>query len=152
MFTLIITLFGYLTPDIYTYSPPDYECPINKCQVVNEFIIGTHNWDVGHRGVDLTGNVASPVYAAQTGEVIYAGQLNDRKIVSIQHANGIRTTYEPINPTVKKGELVSKGKVIGTLMTGHCQKSCLHWGAKTGADNYINPHLLLSHPKVRLLE
>jgi peptidase M23 len=42
--------------------------------------------------------------------------------------------------------------MIGTLETGHCgANACLHWGAKKGPDDYLNP-LRLVRPLIRLLE
>lgn len=110
-------------------------------------------WGAGHRGVDIALNAGNNVLAAGDGVVIYAGRINDRSVISIEHADGIRTTYEPVSPSVKKGDTVTAGQVIGTLDDGHCKKqSCLHWGAKRGKDAYINPLSLLRERQIRLIE
>lgn len=84
--------------------------------------------------------------------MIFAGSLAGRPLISIEHADGLRTTYEPVTPTVTVGEAVTAGQNIGTLMPGHCGPAdCLHWGAKFPGDNYINPLLLVS-PQIRLYE
>lgn len=109
-------------------------------------------WGRGHRGVDLAMQEGQPVMAAGDGVVLYAGRLADRPTVSIEHAGGIRTTYEPVEPAVAAGQSVARGQVIGTLKTGHCgANACLHWGAKKGPDDYLNP-LRLVRPLIRLLE
>ena len=70
--------------------------------------------------------------------------------MSLQHRDGLRTTYEPIVPTVTAGRPVRRGEVIGHLQAGHCPSACLHWGARR--DNaYLDPRRLLSVGRVRLL-
>jgi murein DD-endopeptidase MepM/ murein hydrolase activator NlpD len=73
--------------------------------------------------------------------------------VSIDHPNGLRTTYEPVDPSVGAGARVTRGSPIGTLVGGHpgCPvEACLHWGARRG-EVYLDPLTLLRPPRVRLL-
>jgi murein DD-endopeptidase MepM/ murein hydrolase activator NlpD len=113
-------------------------------------------WGPGHRGVDLGGRSAEPVLAAGGGLVLYAGPLADRSLVSIEHPGGLRTTYEPIRPTVRVGDHVRRGQVIGTLLPGHpgCPAKpptvCLHWGVHRDAV-YLDPLRLVESGHVRLL-
>jgi len=110
----------------------------------------------GHRGVDLGGYVNEPVLAADRGLILYAGPLADRSLVSIEHPGGLRTTYEPVQPTVRVGEEVQRGQVIGTLQAGHpgCPAKapavCLHWGAHRQR-TYLNPLRLLQSGRITLL-
>jgi len=110
----------------------------------------------GHRGVDLGGYLNEPVLAADRGLVLYAGPLADRSLVSIEHPGGLRTTYEPVQPTVRVGEEVQRGQVIGTLQAGHpgCPAKapavCLHWGAHRQR-TYLNPLRLLESGRITLL-
>lgn len=132
--------------------PKNYSCPLSSCQVVRAFSPGKHNWDAGHRGVDLAASFFMPVYASQQGKVVYSGQLVNRKVLSISHPENIRTTYEPVLPLVQKGEEVQRGQLIAVVVGKHCGMStCLHWGIKTAPDNYLNPWLLLAKKRVRLL-
>lgn len=122
-------------------------------EVIHPFVPPSVKWGAGHRGVDIALETGSDVLAAGDGVVIYAGKLNDRSVVSIEHADGIRTTYEPVSPSISKGDSVKAGQVIGTLDSGHCKnQSCLHWGAKRGKDAYINPLSLLRERRIRLIE
>jgi murein DD-endopeptidase MepM/ murein hydrolase activator NlpD len=104
--------------------------------------------------VDLASRPGAAVLAAGDGVVVYAGQLAGRALVSISHANGLRTTYEPLVPAVTAGTRVARGAVIGHLSPGHvgCEgaPACLHWGARRG-DEYLDPLGLLSSGRVRLL-
>lgn len=122
-------------------------------KVIRSFAPPSVRWGTGHRGVDVALEVGSDVLAAGDGVVIYAGKLNDRSVISIEHADGIRTTYEPVSPSVSKGDTVKAGQVIGTLDSGHCpHQSCLHWGAKRSKDTYIDPLSLLRERQIRLIE
>lgn len=107
-------------------------------------------WGTGHRGVDLALAAGSPVFAAADGTVAFAGTVVDRPLVSIDHAGGIRTTHEPVVPTVAEGQPVRRGDLIGILEAGHCDDGCLHFGARTGHASYIDPLLLLENSVVRL--
>ncbi|MFC7405265.1 murein hydrolase activator EnvC family protein [Georgenia alba] len=114
--------------------------------VLREFDAPLVVWGAGHRGVDLQASVGAVVLAAADGVVVFAGTVVDRPVVSVQHADGIRTTYEPVAPTVSAGDRVSAGDVLGHLEAGHCaprSPACLHLGARTGADSYIDPLTLL---------
>ncbi|MFT3943209.1 MAG: M23 family metallopeptidase [Ancrocorticia sp.] len=115
-------------------------------------------WLTGHRGVDLEMAEGADVFAAGAGRVVYAGRLNDRNLISIEHEDGLRTTYEPVSPAVNKGDVVMKGQVIGSLEAGHVTdtmtgaSAVLHWGAKYPGDRYINPLSLLRLVPIRLWE
>lgn len=146
--TEVLSSLARSSDETVSYSSPVDSTP----RVLREFSIGEHNWLPGHRGVDVAASVDLGVLAAGSGRVIFAGVLNDRSLVSIEHPDGIRTTYEPVSPVVSVGDQVEGGQVIGTLDGGHCLfESCLHWGAKRGSDDYINPMSLLAGP-IRLVE
>jgi murein DD-endopeptidase MepM/ murein hydrolase activator NlpD len=120
--------------------------------VVRGFDPPTQPWLPGHRGVDLAGSVGAPVYAAGTGRVVFAGTVAGRGVVSVDHGDGLRTTYEPVRPVVHAGERVSAGQLIGHLSAGHpgCPvTACLHWGLRH-ADEYLNPLLVVVRLPVRL--
>lgn len=107
----------------------------------------------GHRGVDLAGDAGQPVVSAGAGTVGYAALLAGRGVVTVLHTGGLRTTYEPVTATVRAGDAVAGGGLLGTLQTGHpgCPApACLHWGLLSG-DTYLDPLSLLSSGPVRLL-
>ena len=107
----------------------------------------------GHRGVDLLGAAGSTVLAAGAGVVVFAGMVAGRPVVSVDHAGGLRTTYEPVDASVGTGQPVAGGAVLGTLAAGHAGcpvAACLHWGLRRG-DVYLDPLSLLAPPEVRLL-
>ena len=110
-------------------------------------------YSAGHRGVDLAGAPGQPVLAAGAGTVVFAGMVAGRPVVSVDHADGLRTTYEPVQPGVAAGQPVSRGSPLGVLLAGHegCPaEACLHWGLRREA-TYLDPLSLLRPPRVRLL-
>jgi murein DD-endopeptidase MepM/ murein hydrolase activator NlpD len=110
-------------------------------------------WLPGHRGVDLAATPGAVVRAAAAGTVAFAGQVAGVGVVSIDHAGGLRTTYEPVLPLVRAGQQVAAGEAIGILLAGHpgCPvAACLHWGVRRG-DTYLDPLALLGLARIRLL-
>ena len=107
----------------------------------------------GHRGADLVGVAGQPVLSAGDGTVVYAGPLAGRGVVSVQHADGLRTSYEPVLAEVRPGRLVRRGERLGTLAAGHpgCPvTACLHWGLRRDG-RYVDPLSLVDAGHVRLL-
>lgn len=103
----------------------------------------------GHRGVDLGAEPGAAVRAAAAGRVLFAGKVAGRGVVTVEVAASgsppLRTTYEPVLPTVRKGEVVAAGAQIGVLDGAgpfHCATPCLHWGLLR-ADLYLDPLSLL---------
>lgn len=112
-------------------------------------------WGPGHRGVDLGGQAGDAVLAVADGTVVFAGQLVDRPVISVDHADGLRSTYEPVDPAVSTGQAVHRGDLLGHLLPGHPEctgaPACLHWGIKRG-NEYLDPLVLVSATRhVRLL-
>jgi murein DD-endopeptidase MepM/ murein hydrolase activator NlpD len=124
--------------------------------VVRVFDAPSPDWHRGHRGVDLTGAPGQPVYAAAAATVVFAGTLAGRPVVSLAHPGGLHTSYEPVRATVRVGQLVTGGTVIGELLAEHpgcATAACLHWGAMWGPAaraNYVDPLGLLSSTPIRL--
>jgi murein DD-endopeptidase MepM/ murein hydrolase activator NlpD len=124
--------------------------------VLRMFDAPTPNWQRGHRGIDLAGVPGQPVYAAGPGTVVFAGVLAGRPVVSVAHPGGLRTSYEPVTPSVRPGQLVSAGSPLGGLVAGHdgCPApACLHWGAMWGPAanaDYVDPLGLLAATAIRL--
>ncbi|SMF83120.1 Membrane proteins related to metalloendopeptidases [Streptomyces sp. Amel2xC10] len=99
----------------------------------------------GHRGVDLAAPPGAPVRAVAAGVVSYAGRVAGRGVISVTlTGTNLRTTYEPVRPSVTKGTEVTAGQVLGTVEpTGsHCTTPCLHWGLRQDK-TYLNPLSLL---------
>ncbi|MFE7841068.1 peptidoglycan DD-metalloendopeptidase family protein [Streptomyces sp. NPDC057474] len=102
----------------------------------------------GHRGVDLSAPVGSPVRAVASGRVSFAGRVAGRGVIAIELTGTgdppLRTTYEPVQASVKKGDEVTAGTTLGILEASpsHCPTACLHWGLRR-AETYLDPLSLL---------
>ncbi|MEV5875589.1 M23 family metallopeptidase [Streptomyces sp. NPDC052101] len=102
----------------------------------------------GHRGVDLSAPAGSPVRAVAPGRVSFAGRVAGRGVVSVDlSGTDLRTTYEPVTASVRKGDEVEAGEVVGTVdptdpRGSHCATACLHWGLRRGK-TYLDPLSLL---------
>ena len=139
----------------HTGHPTRFTNPVTRLprpnRVLRPFNKPAKNWLPGHRGVDLEAAPTDPIYAAGDGTVIYAGTLAGVPTVSIEHPGGLRTTYQPVLPLVTVGDTVTGKQPIGTLALGGTHGyPGLQWGAKFGADDYINPLTLLPAPVIRL--
>jgi hypothetical protein len=142
-----------VSPAAGAMGPQQWVWPLAPThEVVGAFDPPDEPWLPGHRGVDLAGHPGQAVHAAGTGQVTFAGQVAGLGVIVINHG-ALRTTYEPVNPTVAVGVPVAAGDVVGRLATagGHClPATCLHWGLLRG-DTYLNPLLLVGGGPVRLL-
>lgn len=146
---------GLPPPDHSQARPARFGWPLAPPHpVVRPFQPPSTPYGPGHRGVDLGGQPNSPVLTAGDGVVAFAGPLAGRGVVSIDHAGGIRTTYEPLAVLIPAGMRVTRGTVIGHLTPGHSgcvdAPACLHWGARRGTE-YLDPLGLLSTGRIRLL-
>lgn len=124
-----------------------YEWPLPPGTVTRPFDQPDAPWLSGHRGVDLSGMAGDRVLAAADGVVAFVGMVAGKSVVSIDHADGIRTTYEPVISSLSAGDRVQRGSVIGTLTLGHGLTPALHWGARVGED-YLDPVQLIEAPVV----
>ena len=122
--------------------------------VARPFQPPTTRWGPGHRGVDLVGLPQEQVLAAGAGVVSFAGYVAGVGVVAILHPRGLRTTYEPVSPSVSAGRAVTLGMPVGRLLSGHgdCGPGhwCLHWGLLRGS-TYLDPLTLVGRGPVRLL-
>lgn len=152
--SLAVSLYaGLSVAPALAYVDPTTGLP-HATRITRPAQIPEKNWLPGHRGVDLALRIGGPVLAADTGTVAFVGNVAGAPVISIDHRDGIRTTYQPVHARVQQGDAVKLGEVIGTLArpTGpqaHMQDG-LHWGALVAKDTYINPLSLLSTPTIRL--
>ncbi|HET7311603.1 MAG TPA: M23 family metallopeptidase [Mycobacteriales bacterium] len=121
-------------------------------QVRQGFAPPAQAWLAGHRGVDLLGRPGEWVRASGAGVVHFAGRIAGVGIVSVQHPEGLLTTYQPVRAVVRVGQALRAGQPLGRLMRAgsHCAPAaCLHWGMRRGA-SYLDPLGLVGAAKVRL--
>lgn len=97
----------------------------------------------GHRGIDFAGGCSSPIYAAASGRVIFAGASGSwGNYIKIDHGNGIITGYAHIKPggfNVGWGDRVRAGQTIAYVGNTGASTGChLHFEVYRGGVR-INP-------------
>ncbi|HLL67086.1 MAG TPA: M23 family metallopeptidase [Micromonosporaceae bacterium] len=148
-------------PVAFAGGVPAYRAPLSAfgwpldppVTVLRPFAPPPQPWLAGHRGVDLASRPGARVLAAGAGMVAYAGQVAGTGVVSVEHSGGLRTTYQPVRASVRPGQVVVAGDVVGVLDAGHpgCPlAACLHWGLRVGRA-YLDPLCLLGRGRIRLL-
>lgn len=128
--------------------------PVDPVSVARLASLPAQNWLPGHRGIDLATSVGRAVTSPGAGEVTYAGVVVNRPVVSVRHAGGFVSSLEPVDATVRVGDVVGIGDTLGTVSTaaGHCAPAtCVHWGLRRDG-RYVNPlDYLRGYGQVRLL-
>jgi len=87
-------------------------------------------WGRMHEGIDIGVPNGTPIHAAASGRVIYAGWMDGYgNLVAIDHGRGLSTAYgHQSRIAVSNGQTVSQGQVIGYVgCTGHCFGPHLHF-------------------------
>jgi murein DD-endopeptidase MepM/ murein hydrolase activator NlpD len=87
-------------------------------------------WGRMHTGIDIGVPYGTPIHAAASGQVIYAGWMDGYgNLVFIDHGRGISTGYaHQSSIAVSNGQTVTQGQVIGYVgCTGHCFGPHLHF-------------------------
>lgn len=113
----------------------------------------------GHTGIDFYQPVGTPVYAAEGGDIVSAGLINNAygnnqygNCVLINHYNGLYTFYAHLSTvSVKTGMSVLKGAQIGKVgATGNVTGPHLHFEVRTKPNwnraNFVDPMLYLEKP------
>lgn len=109
-------------------------------EVLRAFDPPARPWLSGHRGVDLlAGYDGAPVTSPAPGRVSFVGTVVDRPVITVEHGNGLRSSFEPVDSQLTEGATVAEGAMLGKALPRHCGAvPCVHWGVRLGAD-YVNP-------------
>lgn len=102
----------------------------------------------GHRGLDVAAAPGTPVLTMAPGTVAFAGKIGGSLFISVDHPDGVRTTFSWVSRVdVKKGQAVRTGEQLGLSGSGHPTGEVpvphLHVGARYGGA-YFDPMLLLT--------
>jgi murein DD-endopeptidase MepM/ murein hydrolase activator NlpD len=86
-------------------------------------------WGRMHEGIDIGVGYGTPIHAAASGTVIFAGWMGGYgNFVIIDHGGGLSTGYAHQSSIAVGGGSVSQGQVIGYVgCTGHCFGPHLHF-------------------------
>jgi murein DD-endopeptidase MepM/ murein hydrolase activator NlpD len=115
-------------------------------RVVRPFHAPVSRYGAGHLGVDLFAVPGTPVRAAATGTVVFAGPVGSSRHVVVRHAGGLRTSYSFLaSIRVRAGEVVRRGAVVGTAggRGERHETGVLHFGLRVG-DVFVDPMRLFA--------
>jgi len=86
-------------------------------------------WGRMHEGIDIAVGYGTPIAAAASGVVIYAGWMGGYgNLIIIDHGGGLATAYGHQSSFAVGGGPVSQGQTIGYIgCTGHCFGPHLHF-------------------------
>lgn len=122
--------------------------------VLRPFAAPERPWGRGHRGVDLAVSPGAAVLAPAAGTVVFAGTVVDRPVVTLEHADGTRSSLEPVEAAAPVGARLERGAPLGTVAdaSAHCAVPCVHWGVRmpdgwrfgdATFDRYLDPLVLI---------
>ena len=143
------TLVARPAPHAPEQAPPPgagtYAWPVEG-EVIRPFDPPGDPFGSGHRGIDIAAPSGTPVRAAEEGVVAFAGSVAGSLFVSVDHPDGVRTTYSWLSAVaVRRGDPVVRLQVLGASgpgHPGHPAPAHLHLGARVG-QAYVDPLLLL---------
>lgn len=122
---------------------------------VNTRYLSGYNFSASHPGLDFAGRLGDPIYAADSGTVIYAGYslgangapVGYGQYVVIDHGNGYQTLYAHASQLfVRCGQQVSRGAQIAAVgSVGRSTGPHLHFELRLGG-TALNPWTRLPPP------
>lgn len=98
-----------------------------------------------HSGMDIAAPVGRPIKAAESGKVLFVGDLFfTGKVIYLDHGNGLLSLYAHLSKIdVKKGQSIKRGQIIGNVgKTGRVTGAHLHWSVYLNG-NAVDPALFL---------
>jgi murein DD-endopeptidase MepM/ murein hydrolase activator NlpD len=114
----------------------------------NHVLSGNDFWS-GHLGIDIAAGTGAPIYAADSGVIVFAGWATGGygNTVIIDHGNGYQTLYAHLNSVaVGCGNSVQQGAIIGYAgSTGNSTGSHLHFEVRYQG-GFISPWFVLPAP------
>ena len=109
-------------------------------------IISGNDYAPWHLGIDIGATYGSPVYAADTGIVVYSGWSYQGygNMIMIDHGNGYQTLYAHLSKLyVSCGQGVYQGNLIAMSgSTGNSTGPHLHFEVRY-MGGFVNPHYVL---------
>ena len=110
-----------------------------------------------HPGIDIRGELNTPIHVTADGVVIAAGEVNGYgRMVAVDHGHGLVTRYGHMNGfAVTAGQTVTRGQVIGYVgHSGRTTGNHVHYEVRIGGTPVIlsrPPQIPPDHPRpVRL--
>jgi len=126
-------------------STADFQWPLRMVQVTSPY--GQRGQEY-HEGIDLRASYGTPVYASQTGVVLYADSKirGYGKMVVLRHFGKIATIYAHNSKLlVRRGDRIRQGQKIAISgKSGHVRGAHLHFEIRRGLGS-LDPMGYLPH-------
>jgi murein DD-endopeptidase MepM/ murein hydrolase activator NlpD len=148
-----------ITPDLPPLSSPEEYLPDNP--IFNGYmwpakgaLTSGYGWRRGkmHQGIDIAAPIGTPIIAAASGEVVFAGWNSGGygNLVQLRHPDGSVTFYAHNNRLlVNNGQKVKQGQLIAEMgSTGRSTGPHLHFEIRPNGTTAINPIARLPKEKV----
>jgi hypothetical protein len=114
----------------------------------NRYVVGNDYWS-GHLGIDIGAGMGAPIYAADSGVVVFSGPAfgGYGNMIMIDHGNGYQTLYAHLSQvSTRCGQSVTQGQLIGFAgSTGNSTGPHLHFEVRY-LGGFINPWFVLPAP------
>lgn len=114
----------------------------------NHSLSGNDYWD-GHLGIDIAAGEGAPIYAADSGVIVFAGWAYGGygNMVMIDHGNGYQTVYAHMSQvSASCGRSVGQGGIVGySGSTGNSTGAHLHFEVRYQG-GFVNPWYVLPAP------
>ena len=113
----------------------------------NHYLSGTDYLPNGHPGIDIAAGMGAPIYASDSGVIVFAG-LSYRgygNLIIVDHGNGWQTAYAHLSQiNVFCGGSVFQGQLIGLSgSTGNSTGAHLHFEMRHSQFGRVNPWMYL---------
>jgi len=107
-------------------------------RLVDGFRAPASEWDPGNRGHEYVTGGGDPVTVSAPGVVLFAGSVGAARHVTVQHPDGLRTTYAFLAEVeVVQGAPIGAGTVVGR------SHGRFHFSIRDGAGRYLDPSSVL---------
>lgn len=119
--------------------------PVADAHISKAFDRPSMRWATGHRGVDITAGTGTALIAPDDGVISFNGTVAGKDVISIKHADGLTSTFEPAHSDLETGDPVFRGQPFGVAdgSSDHCLDFCVHWGVMDAYDDYLDPSTLI---------
>lgn len=135
---LALILLGLPAAALAAWQPP-LDAPI-----VDAFRPPASRYGAGNRGLEYGASPGQAFSAVDSGRVTFAGRVGRSLHVTIDHGDGLRSTYAFVETiSVARGQHISKGQFLGTAGPG------FHLTARLG-EVYVDPELLFGGYEVQI--
>jgi murein DD-endopeptidase MepM/ murein hydrolase activator NlpD len=116
--------------------------------LMNPYRQPNSDYSAGHRGVDYRVEIGQQIFAPADGTIAFAGQVANRKLLTIRHDLELVSELEPVCALLPVGTVVQVGQPIATACNDlpgyawHCPDACVHFSLRISG-KYISPLALI---------